>query len=132
MNVPLFAMPPPSDVGLVLPLGFVLVLLIVDLFVDATARKSRGPKHEQNRRAGLGLMAILCGPLVGAFLAALADALGNVHLADVVYTYTLFIVFGSIAGFIAGVAFAVTCIFSPREAPAKPGPAKSSESWDDL
>ena len=63
MVTPLFAMPPPQML-LVWPVGIALVFLFVRLFVGATARKDRGKKTESDRRAGLGLTAILCGPLV--------------------------------------------------------------------
>jgi hypothetical protein len=49
--------------------------------------------------------------LVGAFLAGLAIALGGVLPADVGYTCVVFTVIGGIAGFIAGIAFAVAGLF---------------------
>jgi hypothetical protein len=73
MVAPLFAMPPPY-VLLSLPICFLLVLLIAGPFL--TAAKTRGTRCEQDRRAGLGLLAILCGPLVGASLALLTNTLG--------------------------------------------------------
>src|SRR3954447_19284913 len=120
MVVPLLAM---SPVLLYWPIALLITLLFVSLFVTAT--KTRGKRSEQDRRAGLGRMAILCGPLVGASLAWLGNALGAVHPADVQYTYVGFIIIGGIAGFLAGVAFAITGLFSPRDSGGKDLPVKS-------
>jgi hypothetical protein len=112
MVATLFAMPPPV-VLLVWPIGFVLCLLIAGLFVNAT--RTRGKRREQDRRAGLGFMAILCGPPVGAILAWLCNTLGDVHPADVAHTYSLLIAIGSFAGFLAGLAFGITGLICPRD-----------------
>ena len=112
MLVPLFAMPGPYLL-LALPIGFLLVLLIAGLFVSTT--KTRGKRSERNRRAGFGLASIVCGPLVGASLAWMGNTLGNVHPADVGYTYGVCTVIGGIAGLLAGVAFAITGFFAPRD-----------------
>ena len=61
MIAPLLAMPPP-EILLLSSIGVVLVLLIAGLFVTAT--RTPGKRSEQNRRAGLGLVAIVSGPLV--------------------------------------------------------------------
>jgi uncharacterized protein YqgC (DUF456 family) len=116
------------------PVLFALLLLFVGLFVWATTRKDRGAKSEQDRRAGLGIAALLCGPLIGALLAGLAQALGGIHPMDVAYTYVVFIIVGSIAGFMVGIAFAVTSVFSPRDARSntKGEPTKPPGSWDEL
>ncbi len=86
MVIPVFASPAPEFV-LVSSVGVLFVLLVTGLFVKAT--RTRRKKSEQNRRAGLGLMAIVCGPIVGASLAWVANVLGNVHPADVRYTFAV-------------------------------------------
>ncbi len=119
MVVPLFAT------------GFVLLLLIVGLFVTVT--KSRGMRSEQERRAGLGLMAILGGPVVGASLAWLGDTLGDVHPADVRFNYVLLSSLGGVAGVMAGVAFAITGLFSPHDSGGQDLPDKPvADVTDDL
>jgi len=128
MIVPLFAMPPPG-VLLVSAVGIWLVLLIAELFVTAT--RTRGKRSEQRRRAGLGILAILCGPLIGAFLAWLANILGNVHPADVGYSYTVFTVIGGIAGLIAGVVFAISGLLCPGDSSGKAVPAKPVDVIDE-
>jgi hypothetical protein len=129
MVVPLFAMPPPLVI-LIWPTGFLLVLLIASRFVTAT--RTDGKRSEQNRRAALGLMAIFCGPLVGAFLAWLGNTLGDVHPADVGYTYCVFSVIGGIAGLLAGIAFGITALLSPRNLNGKSVPAKSLDDTGEL
>ena len=129
MVVPVFAMPPPS-VLLVWPIGFLLVLLIAGLFVNAT--KIRGKRSEQNRRAGLGLAAILCGPLVGASLALSVNTLGGVHPADVGYNYTVFTVIGAIAGLLTGVAFGITGLLSIGDSSGEAVPSKSVDITDEV
>jgi apolipoprotein N-acyltransferase len=127
--VPLFAMPPP-EVILFWPIGFLLVLLIAGLFVTAT--RTRGKRGEQDRRAGLGCMAIFCGPLVGAALAWLGNTLGNVHPADVKYTYTVLTFIGGIAGLFAGIAFGITGLLCRRDSSGKAVPAKPVDVTDEL
>jgi len=129
MIVPLFAMPPP-EVLWVSAVGFMLVLLLVCLFVTAT--RARGKRSESDRRAGLGLLAIFCGPLIGAFLAWLANILGNVHPADVGYTYTVLTEIGGIAGLVAGVFFAITGLLCPRDSSGKAVSAKPVDVADEL
>ena len=129
MVVPFFAMPPPQML-LVWPVGFLIVLLVATLFVTAT--RSHGKRSERNRRAELGLMAILCGPLVGAFLAWLGNTVGDVHPADVGYNYFVFTVIGGIAGFLAGIAFSITGLLCPRNLSGKGVPAKSVDATDEL
>lgn len=80
MLTPLFAMPPPEWLA-ILHVGFLFVFLIAMLAVTAT--RNRAKRSEQNRRVGLGVLAIFCGPFVGAFLAWLGNTLGGVHPADV-------------------------------------------------
>src|SRR5262245_1616897 len=103
MDAPLFAMPPPGSAPMIV-CGIVLVMLGVGFFVKLTARKDHGPDNEQNRRAGLGMATVLCGPLVGALLAGLAHATGGIHPVDVTHTYVVSIGIGSVAGLIAGIA----------------------------
>ena len=107
MVVPLFAMPPPEMLW-VWPTGFLIVFAVAGLFVTATKTPWKRSEHE--RRAGLGVMAILCGPAIGASLAWLANILGNVLPADVKYTYVVLIIIGGIAGFLAGVFFGITAL----------------------
>ena len=127
MNVPLFSMAGyPIEVW---PIVFAVLIVVMGAFVAATTRKDR--KREQDRRAGLGCAAILCGPLVGAFLAGLTTHLGNVYPADVRFTYTVYIAIGAIAGFLAGCACAVTALLSPREAAGKDSLAKAPDLWDE-
>jgi multidrug transporter EmrE-like cation transporter len=114
----------------VLPIAFVLVLLIAGLFVTAT--RTRGKQGEQDRRALLGLVAILGGPLVGASLAFLGNALGNVHPADVGYTYAVFTVIGGIAGLLVGVAFGITGLLTLRGSDGKAVPPKAVDVTDEL
>jgi hypothetical protein len=125
-----FAMPPPQML-LVWPAGLIVVFLIVAHFVHATNSKGRVEKNEKDRRAWLGLVAILCGPFVGAFLASLGVALGDVHPADVEYTYVVLTVIGGIAGLVAGLAFAVTYLDSAWSAVGKVAPAKKSDPLHD-
>jgi prolipoprotein diacylglyceryltransferase len=129
MVAPLFAMPPPY-VLLFLPIGFLFVLLIAGLFLTATrARRKRG---EQNRRAGLGLMAIICGPVVGASLAWVAITFGSVHPADVRYTYVVLTVIGGIAGFLGGIAFCITGLLVFRDSGKEAVAAKPVDVTDEL
>ncbi len=106
----LFAINPAMP--LIWPFAFVLLILIAGIFVTVT--RCRGKRSEQDRRAGLGLLAILSGPLVGASLAWLRNTLGDVLPADVGYTYILFTIFGGVAGFVTGVSFAITALVAPR------------------
>jgi hypothetical protein len=129
MTAPIFAMPPPS-VLLFLPIGFLLVLLIAALFLTAT--RTRWQRSEQNRRAGLGLMAIICGPLVGASLAGVSVALGNVHPADVAHSYAVFSVIGGIAGLLGGIAFCITGLLVSRDSGRKANAAKHVDFTDEL
>jgi hypothetical protein len=78
------------------------------------------------------MMAILCGPLVGAFLAWSANTLGEVHPADVKYTYTVYIAIGAISGLFAGVAFGITGLTCPQDSGARADPAKPVVVPDDL
>ena len=112
------------------PVVVAVLMAVVGLFVAATTRKDR--EREQDRRAGLGCAAILCGPLVGVFLAGLATHLGNVHPLDVRFTYTVFIGIGAVAGFITGCAFAVTSFFSPRDSAGKKSQAKARDPWEEF
>jgi hypothetical protein len=129
MVVPLFAMPPPG-VLLVAAAGIGFVLLIASLFVTAT--RTRGKQSEQYRRARLGLAAILGGPLVGASFAFLGNLLGDVHPADVGYTYRVFTIIGGIAGLLAGVAFGITGLLTPQGSDGKAVSSKSVDFTDDL
>jgi hypothetical protein len=124
MIVPLFAMPG-FGAAVLLLMGFVLALLLASLFVTAT-------KTRRNPRAVLGVVAILCGPLVGASLAWLANTLGHVYPADVGFTYSKFTVIGAIAGLLAGVAFGVTALHCRRDSGAKAVPAKLADVRDEL
>ena len=128
MDVLLFSMA--VDPAVVWPIIFAVLIVVVGAFLAATRRKDRD--QEQDRRAGLGCMAILWGPLVGAFLAGLAIHLGNVHPRDVQFTYYVFIGIGAIAGFMTGCAFAVTSLCSPRAARGKELPAKALEPRDEF
>jgi uncharacterized membrane protein YfcA len=121
----LFAMPPPQ-VLLIWPVGFLLVVLAAWLFVTASGGRRKG--REQDRRAGLGLLSILCGPPAGAGLAWSANALGGVHPVDVGYTYVVFTIVGSVAGLIAGIIFCVTALRSPRNHDRKSPPTR----WPDV
>ena len=116
MVVPLFGMPPPQML-LIWPVGFLFVLLIAGLFVTAT--RTRAKRSERDRRAGLGLIAILGGPLVGACLAWLTNTLGDVHPLDVRYTYVVFTVIGGIAGMLAGIVFGITGLLCQRDLSGK-------------
>jgi MFS family permease len=128
MDVLLFSVVPyPPGLWVVF---FTLPIVVACFFVRATTRKDRG--KERDRRAGLGLVAILCGPLLGAILAGLATHLGDVHPLDVRYTYWVFISIGAIAGFLTGCAFAVAALFSPRAACRKDSLAKAPEPWDEF
>ena len=118
MVAPLFAMPPPQAFT-AMRVGIVLVLLTIGIFVKVTASKKRGPHSERNRRAGLGLLAIICGPLAGAGLAALKHAFGDVHPRDITFTYYMFMLIGGLAGFIIGMVLAVTSVFSPNDRPGE-------------
>jgi hypothetical protein len=129
MVVRLFAIPPPYLL-LVLPIGFVLVLLIAGVFLTATT--IHGKQSEQDRRARRELVAIFCGPLVGPSLAFLANALGNVHPADVEDTCAVFTVIGGIAVLIGGVAFGSTGLLSPRSSDGKAVPSKPVDVTDEL
>ena len=107
---PLFAMPGYFS-GPTFYVGTLVVLAVATLFVRATASAGR----ERDRRAGLGLLAILGGPVAGAALAGLSQALGEVHPADIRYTYITFTSIGGIAGFIAGLIFALTSVLSSNK-----------------
>jgi hypothetical protein len=130
MIVPLFAMPPAGPLFFSWSIGLILVLALVHVFVNATRTPKK--RREQNRRAGLGLMAIVCGPLVGASLAWLVNALGDVHPRDVTYTYVVFTVIGGIAGVVAGVVFAITGILCTRDLGGKGISDKSVSVTDEL
>ena len=65
MISPLFAMPPP-EVFAVMRVGVVLAIIAIGVFVTLTANKKRGVQSERTRRTGLGLLAVICGPLLGA------------------------------------------------------------------
>jgi hypothetical protein len=131
MVLPLFAMPPPGTFETQVT-GVLLVILMIGAFVTLTAKRKREPRAERNRRAGLGLLAICCGPLAGAGLAAVTITTGTVLPLDVAYTYYVFTGIGAFAGFVAGVAFAVTGLFSPRvDWPGKPS-FPSPEPRDEL
>jgi multidrug transporter EmrE-like cation transporter len=106
------------------------VLLIAGLFVTAT--RTRGNQSEQDRRARLGLVAILDVPLVGASFAFLGNVLGDVHPADVGYTYAVFTVIGGFAGLLAGVAFGITGWLTLRDSDGKAVPSKSIDITDEL
>ncbi len=110
--------------------GFLVVLVVATIFVTAT--KHRPNRSERNRRAALGITAIRCGPLIGASLACLMNTLGEVHPADVTYTFVMFTIIGSIAGFCAGIFFAITALFCGRNVASKAVPAKAAEFSDDL
>jgi hypothetical protein len=129
MVVPLFAMPPPG-VLFVSAAGIGFVLLIASLFVTAT--RTRGKQSEQYRRARLGLIAILSGPLVGASFAFLGNLLGDVHPADVGYNYRVFTVIGGIAGLLAGVAFGITGLLTLQGSDEKAVQSKSVDDIDEL
>ena len=133
MDAPLFAPLPPGAIeGQII--GVVLVVLLIGVFVKATAnRKPRvGPRGEQNRRAGLGLLAICCGPLAGAALAAATIAVADVHPLDVSYTYHVFTIIGAFAGIITGIAFALTALFSPQSDGPDKLPSKSPGPFEEL
>ena len=131
MVAPLFALPPPQALT-AMRVGIVLVLLTIGIFVKVTASKKRGPRSERNRRAGLGLLAIICGPLAGAGLAALNHAFGDVHPMDITFTYYMFMLLGGLAGFITGMAFAVASVLSPNDRPGDKRSAISTDPWDEL
>ena len=80
----------------------------------------------------LGLVAIVGGPLVGASLAFSINALGDVHPADVGYTYTVFTVIGGIAGLLGGIAFGTTSLISPRDSRVKGVAHKPADVTDEL
>jgi hypothetical protein len=107
---PLFAMPPPSW-GLSFATGLLVVFVASTVFVRASA----SGKNERNRRAGLGLLAIIGGPLIGLSLAGLVHAVGGIHPLDIGYTYGTFAMIGGVAGLIAGLIFAVTGILSSNK-----------------
>jgi hypothetical protein len=129
MVVPLLAMPPPQML-LIWPIGFLFVLLIAWFLVTAT--RTRGNLGEQNRRAGLALLTILCGPLVGAALAWLFHTRGDVHPPDVGETYVVFTVIGGVAGLLGGVVFGITGLLSFRDAEGKAVPTKPVDVTDEL
>ena len=128
MVVPLFAMPPPMLA--IWSVAIPVVLLFVALFVSAT--RTGGRRSEQNRRAMLGLMAILCGPLVGASLAWLGNTLEDVHPANVRYRYVTFTAIGGIAGVVGGVAFAITGLFTTHDSGGKGLSDKPNVVTDEL
>jgi hypothetical protein len=128
VDVSLFAMPPPQVV-LVWPIGFLFVLVLAVLFAKAT--QTRGKRSEHNRRAGLGIMAIICGPVVGASLAWVTDALGGVHPADVGYSYAVFTAIGGIAGTLGAVAFGISGFLTP-EIPTEKPPSNCEDSIYEL
>jgi hypothetical protein len=131
MVAPLFALPPPGMFEGQL-IGFLLIILMIGTFVKLTANRKRGTRAERNRRAGLGLLAMCCGPLAGAGLAALTVAISDVHSLDVAYPYYVFTIIGTLAGFVSGIAFAVTVLFSPQsDGPGKLA-TKSPGPFDDL
>jgi hypothetical protein len=129
MVAPIFAMPPPY-VLLFLPIGFLLVLLIAGLFLTAT--RTRRKRSEQHRRAALGLMSIICGPVAGASLAWVAITFGSVHPADVRYTYTVLTVIGGIAGLLGGIAFCITGLLVFRDSGKEAVAGKSMDVTDEL
>jgi MFS family permease len=110
--------------------SILFVLAIVGIFVAAT--RQTGTYSERNRRAGLGFMAIVCGPLTGACLAWLASKWDDVHPADVKHTYVVLIVIGAVAGYCVGILFAVTALFCTRKSAGKPISAKPADLADDL
>jgi hypothetical protein len=130
MVAPLFATEPPNTFAAV-RIGALFLCVVIGIFVLTANRKGK-PQSERNRRARLGLLAICCGPLFGAGLAALTIAVGHVHRLDVAHTFYVFTVIGAFAGFVTGAAFAATCLFSPQiDGPSKL-PSTSPEPWDEL
>jgi uncharacterized membrane protein len=122
------AMPPP-EMLLIWPAGFVLIFLTTGIFVTATRKPQR--KSERNRRAGLGITAILSGPLIGAGLAWLANQAGAVHPADVKFTFIVHIIIGAIAGYCVGIFFAFTAFFCQIDSGGKASPAKPADCSDE-
>jgi MFS family permease len=113
MVSPLFGLNPPNVYsGMVI--GVVVVAIVVGIFVMATAKKDHKAQNERNRRAGLGLLAIICGPIAGAGLACLTCTLGDVHPLDVRNMYVVLTIIGCIAGFIAAIIFAALSLLAPR------------------
>lgn len=118
---PLFAIWPPGLMETWI-IGGLVVLGAVGLFVRATRVSGR----ERERRAGLGCLALVSGPLLGAALAWLTCTFGDVSPLDVGYTYGVFTIIGGIAGFLGGVAFLLTAMFGPVGAGARRDGAASS------
>jgi hypothetical protein len=94
---------------------FAVGLLLVLSFAICLVRATASRKGEGNRRARLGLLAILGGPLAGAALVGLTQAFGYIHPEDIRYSYIIFTLIGGIAGFIAGLFFALTSVLSSNE-----------------
>jgi hypothetical protein len=55
-----------------------------------------------------------------------------VHPADLRYTYTVFTILGGIAGFVAGLIFAITALFCAQCASEKSVPAKPVDVADEV
>ncbi len=126
-----FALNPP-EVYDAMGIGVLLVILMIGLFVKLTAKSPHKLHNERNRRVGLGILALICGPLAGAGLAAVTVAFGGVHRLDVGQTYIVFTVFGSVAGMIAGVAFALTALISPHDRSERKALPRVSQPWDEI
>ena len=58
--------------------------------------------------------------------------LGDVHPADVGYTYVVFTVIGGIAGLLAGIAFGITGLLCPRDVSGKGLSARPANLMDEL
>ncbi len=129
MIAPLFAMPPPGYY-IYLAIGLLVVFFIAAIFVTKT--RVGDALGERNRRAMLGLAAILSGPLVGTSLAWIANALGNVYPADVKITYIGYTALGGIAGLMAGVVVGATGFFVPKDPRMKSKSGESIETTDDI
>lgn len=115
MIAPILAGLPPRW-STIIAVGVLLVLMIAVGFVWATASR----RGEQSRRVGLGLLSLFVGPLVGIPLAGLAHASGGIMPRNVGDTYITFAGVGGFAGFLAGLAFALTGLLASNGPEKKP------------
>jgi hypothetical protein len=115
--------------GVLLLVVFLFALLFVTVFVGGTARRYK-LRGERERRAGLGVLALLGGPLTGLALAFLSMSFSPVNPLDVGYTYGLFTGLGATVGVIVAFCCLLTDLLAPARAGGKVPPLNPPALWD--
>jgi hypothetical protein len=103
-----------------LPIGLAVALVLTLLYVGSTARK----KGERRRRMELAITSAVAGPMVGALIAGVEVARGDVIPVFVGETYGQYAGMGLFVGVLVGLAFLMTAALAPGEAGKPPGDAE--------